>query len=141
MTAHDLDKLLNELDGKADTVTLFGEKWTLPTDVDADTMLRVQRLQTKLALARREGREIDPAYVVDDDVPIDRLVEVMAGPENYAAWRERGLKYKALLVVAGRLYAIHNGDNGTSPGKARKPTQDRQPPKRTGSGQRPQPRH
>jgi hypothetical protein len=114
MSTHDLDALLDELDGKADTVTLFGQEWTLPVDVDAETMLRVQRLQMQVALAKKEGRKLGAEDVVDNNVDIDRLVETMAGAENYAAWVERGLGYRQLQAVAGRLYAIHNGEAGTS---------------------------
>jgi len=126
-TTHDLDALLDEVTGKGETVRLFGETWTLPTDVDADTMLRVQRLQMRLALAKRQGRELHDDEIVDDAVSLDELVRRMAGDDNYDAWVERGLGYRGMQVIAGKLYAIHNGQGDESPGKGRK----RGPVKRT----------
>lgn len=132
MTAYDLDHLLEELDGKGDTVTLFGEEWTLPSDVDAETMLRVQRLQMKLALAKRSNREVKPEDVVDDGIELDRLVESMAGADNFAAWRERGLGYRAMQMVAGKLYAIHSGE-GESRGKGQSSGPGKRTQKSTGT--------
>lgn len=114
---HDLDALLDEIDGKGETVTLFDREWTLPTDVDAETMLRVQRLQMQLAIAKREGREVDADEVLDNTVSLDDLVEAMAGPENFAEWRRLGLGYRGMQVIAGKLYAIHSGMDGETPGK------------------------
>lgn len=134
MSTHDLDALLDELAGKAETVTLFGETWTLPVDVDAETMLRVQRLQMRLALAKRDGHDLKPEDVVDDGVDLERLVEVMAGAENYAEWKRRGLGYRALSAVAGRLYGIHNEGSGGS-GKGSKRGAGKRTKTSTGSGQ------
>lgn len=122
MTAHDLDALLDEIDGNGDTVTLFGETWTLPTDVDAETMLRVQRLQMKLALAKRAGVAIADDDIVDDAITLEELVRKMAGDDNYTEWVRRGLGYKAMQVVAGQLYAIHSGDSdGRGKGRSNGP--------------------
>jgi hypothetical protein len=131
-TAHDLDALLNEIDGAGQTVLLFGREWTLPTDVDAETMLRVQRLQMQVALAKKNGVELSESDVVDDNVALDELVRRMAGDENYEAWRELGLGYKGMQLIAGRLYAIHNND-GSSEGKGPKHGPARQTRSRTGS--------
>lgn len=136
MSTHDLDALLDEIDGKGETVTLFGEEWTLPPDVDAETMLRVQRLQMHVALAKRQGLEIDADQILDDAVSLDDLVEAMAGPENFAAWRERGLGYRGMQAVAGKLYAIHSGQGDTSPGKGRNGGRGKPTKTTTGSGQR-----
>lgn len=136
MTNHDLDALLDEIGGVGETVTLFGDEWTLPTDVDAETMLRVQRLQMRVALAKRQGREVTEDEVVDDAVSLDKLVEVMAGPENYRAWVERGLGYRQMQAVAGRLFAIHSGDAGTPAGKGPKHGPVKRTPGRTGTGPR-----
>ena len=116
MTAHDLDALLSELDDQGATVTLFGEEWTLPPDVDAETMLRVQRLQMKLALAKKTGKPVREDDVIDDAITVDQLVEKMAGPDNFAEWQRRGLTYRALLLIAGRLYAIHAGEDEAGKG-------------------------
>lgn len=132
---HDLDALLDEVTGNGETVTLFGETWTLPTDVDAETMLRVQRLQMLSLLAEKEGRDPDPAKVLENDVDLETLVERMAGADNYAAWRERGLGYRALQAVAGKLYAIHNGQ-GDATGKGRKPGQAKRTKTSTGTAPR-----
>ena len=136
MTNHDLDALLDEIGGVGETVTLFGDEWTLPTDVDAETMLRVQRLQMRVALAKRQGREVTEDEVVDDAVSLDKLVEVMAGSENYRAWVERGLGYRQMQAVAGRLFAIHSGDAGTPAGKGPKHGPVKRTPGRTGTGPR-----
>lgn len=137
---HDLDALLDEVVGNGETVRLFGETWTLPTDVDAETMLRVQRLQMVALIAKREGREPDPEDVLDNEVDLETLVERMAGAENLAAWREKRnadgsptLGYRALQAIAGKLYAIHNGQ-GETQGKGPKPGRAKQTRKRTGSG-------
>lgn len=141
-TTHDLDALLAEAAGEAPTVKLFGETWTLPVDVDAETMLRVQRIQTRVLLAKRAGVEIREEDVVDDAITLDQLVETMAGAENFAAWRaktdDQGRKllgYKALQVVAGKLFAIHSGMAQETQGKGRKRGQAKQTPKPTGTGQ------
>lgn len=141
MTAYDLDHLLAELDDKGEPVTLFGKVWTLPADVDAETMLRVQRLQMAIVLARKQGRELNPDDVVDDNVTLDELVERMAGSENFAAWKAEkkadgtpALGYKALQVIAGKLYAIHSGEDEA--GKALSGGQGKRTRTSTGTGQR-----
>lgn len=137
---HDLDALLDEIDLKGETVTLFGQEWTLPSDVDADTMLRVQRLQMRAALAKRKGRELREDEVVDDNVSLDELVRRMAGDENYEAWVGLGLKYKGMQVVAGRLYAIHTDDGSSAEGKGPKHGPVKQTRKTTGTARSPRTR-
>lgn len=131
---HDLDALLDEIDGNGVTVTLFGREWTLPTDVDAETMLRVQRLQMQVALAKRQGRDVDADAVLDDAVSLDDLVEAMAGPENFAEWRRLGLGYRGMQVIAGKLYAIHSGMDGEQqPGKGASGGRAKRTPTSTGT--------
>lgn len=130
---NDLDALLAELDQEGPKVTLFGEEWTLPADVDAETMLRMERMTYRVLLAHKSGKPLDPATVLDDAVTVNDLVRELAGEENLHEWLRRGLKYKQLTTVARTLYAIHNGEQ--EPGKGGsggpvKPTRTR-----TGSGQ------
>lgn len=121
-TTHDLDRLLAESIGEGETVTLFDREWTLPADVDAETMLRVQRIQMRVALAKKQGRELKEDEIVDDAVTLEDVIESMAGAENFAEWRKLGLGYKGMQVIAGKLYAIHNKDQSPS-GKGQKPGQ------------------